>query len=154
MSSKQTRYPDRHPDLREHLVRVLLPGDDDPHEYMPRDQWETAAKERDENRRVLALISVWRLQAGAHQLAARSLAASPGERGVSGGRAAPVAGMCLVGRGDTAPVGLVVRVRVSDAVRAAALRCPQIGTPLQWPGAHVVVRGVMDPAAAAGALAG
>lgn len=64
MSSEQTRYPDRRPDLREHLVQVVLPGDNAPHEYMPRDQWEKMAKERDEYRRALALISVWRLQAG------------------------------------------------------------------------------------------
>jgi Ni/Co efflux regulator RcnB len=62
--SEETRYPDRHPDLRDHLVRVFMPGDDDPHEYMPRDQWEQVAKERDEYRRTLAFISVWRLQTG------------------------------------------------------------------------------------------
>lgn len=50
-------YPDNHPDLRDNLTRIQLPGDDKPREFMPREVWEELADERDDLRRTLALLA-------------------------------------------------------------------------------------------------
>lgn len=52
-----TAYPDDHADLRDHLVRVHLPGQDESTDYVPRAQWQAVANERDELRKVLGLIA-------------------------------------------------------------------------------------------------
>lgn len=56
----QEGYPDRHPEIRDHLLRIEVAGET--REYIARPVWETAAAQRDDYRRVLALISAWRLQ--------------------------------------------------------------------------------------------
>lgn len=55
-------YPDSHPVIRENAITISTPTGSV--EYMPRSEWEKAAAERDEYRRVLALISAWRLDTG------------------------------------------------------------------------------------------
>lgn len=55
-------YPDSHPVIRDNAVTLVTPSGTS--EYMPRSEWEKAAAERDEYRRVLALISAWRLDSG------------------------------------------------------------------------------------------
>lgn len=55
-------YPDNHPAVRDHVVTVTGPTGSA--QYMPRDQWEKVVAERDEYRRILALISAWRLTSG------------------------------------------------------------------------------------------
>ncbi len=55
-------YPDNHPAIRDHLITLTTP--DGTAQYMPREQWEAVVAERDEYRRVLALISAWRLDSG------------------------------------------------------------------------------------------
>lgn len=55
-------YPDSHPVIRDNAVTITTPAGST--EYMPRGEWETAVAERDEYRRVLALISAWRLDSG------------------------------------------------------------------------------------------
>lgn len=55
-------YPDNHPEVRENVVTVTTP--DGAVQYMPREMWDKAVVDRDEYRRVLAMISVWRLSSG------------------------------------------------------------------------------------------
>ena len=50
-------YPDTHPDVRDHLVRVSLPGQSQTQNFMPLAMWQEAVAERDEWRRLLALIA-------------------------------------------------------------------------------------------------
>lgn len=55
-------YPDNHSLIRHHMITLTTP--DGVAQYMPREQWEAVVAERDEYRRVLALISAWRLDSG------------------------------------------------------------------------------------------
>lgn len=73
------RYPDNYPTIRDHVVKVTLPGEQSPREFIPRDQWEEVAAERGEFRRVLALISAWRLDSGVRDPALDRLLATVGE---------------------------------------------------------------------------
>ncbi|WP_299091893.1 hypothetical protein [uncultured Microbacterium sp.] len=57
-----TTYPDNHPTIRDNVITIAAPAGST--QYMPRSEWEKAAAERDEFRRVLALISAWRLDTG------------------------------------------------------------------------------------------
>ena len=75
----QSTYPDVHPLLRDHLVTLTLPGEDQPRQYMPRDEFEKVATHRDDLRRTLALISAWRLDSGTRDPALDRLLASVGE---------------------------------------------------------------------------
>lgn len=72
------RYPDSHPAVREHVVKVALPGGE-LREYMPRDELERVVAERNHYRRVLALISAWRLDSGVRDLDLDRLLARVGE---------------------------------------------------------------------------
>lgn len=55
-------YSDSHPVIRDNLVTVTSPAGAD--EYVRREALEKVLAERDEYRRVLALISAWRLDTG------------------------------------------------------------------------------------------
>ena len=52
-------YPDTHPDIKDNLVAIQSGGVEK--QYLPREEYEKVARQRDDLNRTLALIGVWRL---------------------------------------------------------------------------------------------
>lgn len=70
-------YPDSHPELKDALATITTATSTV--RYVTREAWERVAAERDEYRRVLALISAWRVQGRIHSEHLDRLLARVGE---------------------------------------------------------------------------
>lgn len=72
-----TGYPDTHPEIRDDLVTISTATGEQ--QLLPRQTWEKAAVQRDEFRRVIAMIGAWRIESGTQDDRLDALLASVGE---------------------------------------------------------------------------